>query len=81
MTALIEAVLAGLGVGLLIFLAIGVLVARAPAEPSPPYEDAATPYREGLHAAIRMQHIAHDLEQQIYAAAAGHLDEGPGRAP
>jgi hypothetical protein len=33
-------------------------------------EDRAAPYREGLHAAIRMQAAAQELEQQLYAEAA-----------
>jgi hypothetical protein len=32
-------------------------------------EDIAAPYREGLHAAVRLQTVAQDLEQQIYAEA------------
>lgn len=31
--------------------------------------DLAAPYRAGLHAAIRMQSVAQDLEQQLYAEA------------
>jgi hypothetical protein len=31
--------------------------------------DRAAPYREGLHAAIRMQVVAQELEQQLYAEA------------
>ena len=46
---------------------------REPAPP-PPIEDAAAPYREGLHAAVRMQRVAQDLEQQIYAEAAQHIN-------
>lgn len=39
---------------------------------SPAEEDLAAPYREGLHAAIRIQDVAHDLKQQIYAEALRH---------
>ncbi len=60
--------LAVVGLGFLILLAIGALDDKAPAPP--PAEDLATPYREGLHAAVRMQRVAQDLEQQIYAEAA-----------
>ena len=74
--AVVEAILAALGV---IFLA---LVARAAftgdvstATPAP--EDLAAPYREGLRTAIRMQKVAADLERQIYAEAARHLDGSP----
>jgi hypothetical protein len=38
----------------------------------PPEEDVAAPYREGLHAAVRMQRAAQDLEAQLYAEAARH---------
>jgi hypothetical protein len=68
----IEALLAVIGLLLLILLAIGALSEKTPV--SPPVEDAAAPYREGLHAAIRMQRVAQDLEQQIYAEAARHMD-------
>lgn len=64
--------LAIIGLVLLILLAIGALSDTAPI--APPTKDPATPYREGLHAAIRMQRVAQDLEQQIYAEAAQHLD-------
>lgn len=67
--------LAVIGLGFLILLAIGALSDIAPAPPS--IEDPATPYREGLHAAVRMQRIAQDLEQQIYAEAAQHMDAKP----
>ncbi len=33
-------------------------------------EDVAAPYREALHAAVRMQRVAQDLEAQMYAEAA-----------
>jgi hypothetical protein len=65
-------ILAVIGLGLLLLLAIGALAEKP--TPPPPTEDPATPYREGLHAAIRMQVVAQDLEQQIYAEAARHLD-------
>jgi hypothetical protein len=64
----LEAVLAVVGLVALVALAAGNLT-----EPEPPsIEDAAAPYREGLHAAIRMQRVAEELEQQIYAEAARH---------
>ncbi len=43
--------------------------ARPPAEP-----DLAAPYREGLHAAVRLQRSAQDLEAQIWAEAARYED-------
>jgi hypothetical protein len=64
--------LAVIGLGFLILLAIGALSDKPPAPP--PSEDLATPYREGLHAAVRMQRVAQDLEQQIYAEAAQYPD-------
>ena len=66
--AIIEAVLAVVGLGFLI------LVVCVPSPKKPPTDDLAAPYREGLHAAVRMQRVAQDLEQQIYAEAARHLD-------
>jgi hypothetical protein len=68
-------VLAVIGLGFLILLAIAALSDDTP--PPPPSEDPAAPYREGLHAAIRMQSVAQDLEQQIYAEAARRLDDKP----
>jgi hypothetical protein len=67
--------LAVIGLCFLILLAIAALDDKAPTPPPP--ESAATPYREGLHAAVRMQRVAQDLEQQIYAEAAQHLDAEP----
>lgn len=71
--AVVEAIMAVLGV---VFLALIVWVVVSPGLPqtSPGPEDLAAPYREGLHAAVRMQKVAADLEQQIYAEAARHLD-------
>lgn len=36
---------------------------------TPAEADLAAPYRSGLHAAVRMQAVAQDLEQQLYAEA------------
>ena len=71
--------LAAIGLVFLILLAIGALNDRAPAPP-PPIEDPAMPYREGLHAAVRMQRVAQDLEQQIYAEAAQHMNAEAGQS-
>ena len=68
----VEAVLAVLGVLFLVFILHVVLADED--ESVPEVEDLAGPYREGLHAAVRMQRIAQDLEQQIYAEAAHRLD-------
>jgi hypothetical protein len=48
--------------------------------PKPPSAepDLAGPYREGLHAAMRMQTVAQDLEQQMYAEAIRRANKGSG---
>jgi hypothetical protein len=74
--AAVEAILAA--VGLLTLVGLGVLLHDKAPSPPPLIEDAAAPYREGLHAAVRMQRVAQDLEQQIYAAAAQQLGAEPG---
>jgi hypothetical protein len=72
----IEAVLALIGLVVL----IGAVRRHLPRLPGrPPEEDRAAPYREGLHAAVRIQDVAHDLEQQIYAEALRHAKEDPER--
>jgi hypothetical protein len=68
--AVLEAILAVVGLLLLLRLAAEALSAEVPT--SPPTENVVAPYREGLHAAIRMQRVAQDLEQQIYTEAARH---------
>ncbi len=72
----LEAILAVVGLVLLILLAIAWLSDKAPV--TPPVEDPAAPYRQGLHAAVRMQRVAQDLEQQIYAEAERHMDDSGG---
>jgi hypothetical protein len=74
---LVEAVLAAIG-----FVAILWAVARWQTrdEPSQSEPELSTPYREGLQAAMRMQAVAQDLEQQLYAEArrhAGHEGQQP----
>jgi hypothetical protein len=65
---------------LLIFLLIGSLAEEKPSAKAPE-DDLAAPYREGLHAAVRLQRSAQDLEQQIWAEAARHADaESSGRS-
>jgi hypothetical protein len=63
----LAAVLTIVGLALLV-LAVYVFKERTSAPP-PQEADLAAPYREGLHAAIRMQGVAQDLEQQLYAEA------------
>jgi hypothetical protein len=55
-------------IGLLALIALAV-AALSDERSSPPEPDLAAPYREGLHAAIRLQRTAQNLEQQIYAEA------------
>jgi hypothetical protein len=63
-----------LGLTLVLILALlamfmaALRAADAP-PPPPPIEDPATPYREGLHTAIRLQTVAQDLAERIYAEA------------
>jgi hypothetical protein len=39
-------------------------------------EDVAAPYRDALHASVRIQRAAQEFEQQIYAEAARHAEPG-----
>jgi hypothetical protein len=59
-------------IGLLALIALAASALSQPA--GPPEPDLAAPYREGLHAAVRLQRSAQDLEQQIWAEAARHAD-------
>lgn len=77
MMAVIEAILAALGVLFLVVLALS-LVSRDETPAPPIEEDLAAPYREGLHAAARLQLAALDMEQRIYAEAARHMEDQPG---
>jgi hypothetical protein len=50
-----------------------------PADAPPVAEgDLAAPYREGLHAAMRIQVAVQDQEQQMYAEAIRHAGDDPG---
>lgn len=69
----VEAALAVIGLVFLLLLLIDSLKRGKPETPSPE-ADLAAPYREGLHAAVRLQRSAQDLEQQIWAEAARHAD-------
>jgi hypothetical protein len=71
---LIEAALALVG---LVALMGGIARWHMQREPAQvPEDDLAAPYREGLHAAIRMQGVAQDLKQQLYAEADKHVRDG-----
>jgi hypothetical protein len=65
--------LAIIGLVLLMLLALGAISDSSRHASAPPPDDPAAPYREGLHAAIRMQRVAQDLEQQLYTEAARQL--------
>ena len=66
----VETVLALVGLVTVILGAGRWQMGRIAAAAPPVEEDVAAPYREGLHAAVRMQRVAQDLEAQIYAEAA-----------
>jgi hypothetical protein len=74
--AAVEAILAGVGLLALLVLIIAVTSQSDPPTPPPPPDDLAAPYREGLHAAVRLQRSAQDLEQQIWAEAAEQSERG-----
>jgi uncharacterized protein YybS (DUF2232 family) len=67
-------VLAVIGLLTLIFLAWAFLDDLSS---SPPVDDLAAPYREGLHAAEHLQKIAADMEQRVQQAAAMQPDKPP----
>jgi hypothetical protein len=76
----LEAVLAMIGLAALIG-AIARWYSQRPPD-RPPEDDLAAPYREGLHAAIRMQGVAQDLKQQLYVEAARRaIDQREARQP
>jgi hypothetical protein len=71
----VEAVLAIIGLVALVGVIVGWQLRRM-AEPGAE-ADLAAPYREGLHAAIRIQGVAQELEQQIYAEALRYAEDKP----
>lgn len=71
----LEGFLALVGLVALICVPVGWWLIRRSAPP--PEEDVAAPYREGLHAAVRMQRVAQDLEARLYAEAASHANSPP----
>jgi hypothetical protein len=72
----LEAVLALVGLVALIG-AIGRWHIRGLSD-RPVEEDLAAPYREGLHAAVRIQGVAQDLKQQLYAEALRQAEDEAG---
>jgi hypothetical protein len=74
---LLEAALALIGLVSLIGAVVRWHLRRSSALP-PVEADLAAPYREGLHAAIRMQGVAQDLEQQMYAEAVRRAESQSG---
>ena len=71
----VEAILAVLGAAFVLLVVMAAFSAEN-SETVHVQEDLAAPYREGLHAAVRMQKVAADLEQQIYAEAAQRMGGG-----
>ncbi len=63
----LEAVLAVIGLLALVGAAVFWRMLRINAQPLE--EDLAAPYREVLHAAIRLQNAAQDAKQQLFAEA------------
>jgi hypothetical protein len=70
----LEAVLALIGLAALIALVVRWYVGPQPARPE---DNAAAPYLEGLHAAMRMHTVGQELEQQLYAEAMRQADQAP----
>jgi hypothetical protein len=73
----VEAILAVVGLVALVLLAIAVWPSQDAQVAPAPIEDRAAPYREALHAAVRLHRSAQDLEQQIWAEAARHQEPQP----
>jgi hypothetical protein len=72
----LEATLAVIGLAALIGAIILWQLQRLPGRPTS--KDLAAPYREGLHAAIRMQSSAQDSEHQLHAEAIRHAADDQG---
>jgi hypothetical protein len=70
---IIEAILAFLGLMALVMFLVAWLDHDEPS-PLPTEPDLAAPYLEGLHASVRLQRAAQDLEQQMYVEAAKNLE-------
>jgi hypothetical protein len=78
-----QIIVSTLAATLLVFLILFLLGASVGGRPPYSSEDnLAASYREGLSAAARLQRSAQDLEQQIWAEAARHIDaESSGSRP
>jgi hypothetical protein len=71
----LEAALGFIG---LVMLLGATLYWFSPPDPPVVEEDLAAPYREGLHAAMRLQSAARDLEQKMYTEAMRHAEGDTG---
>jgi hypothetical protein len=60
---------AALGFAGVVILLGAILHWLPPRDPRPAEADLAAPYREALHAAMRMQSAAYDMERQLYVEA------------
>jgi hypothetical protein len=56
---------------------VGAVLAYIHQQHAPAETDLAAPYRESLEAAARIQAVALDLEQQVYAEAMRHIAGEP----
>lgn len=77
---LIIAILAVIGLATVVNLGVRWHQRRPSAEPTPEV-DLAAPYREGLHAAMQLQSLAHDAERQLLIAALRHRGTDGGDPP
>lgn len=80
--AVLEIVLAAIGLVALVILAVVWASPEQPPAPMPeaPEVDLAAPYREGLEATLRIQMVAQALEQEMYAEAIRHAEPEPAPA-
>lgn len=67
-----------LGFAGLVMLLGGMLYWLSSPDPPVIEEDLAAPYREALHAGMRLQNAALDLEQQLYVEALRHSEDEAG---
>ncbi len=66
-------------IGLVVLLG-AMLYWLPPSDPPMIEEDLAAPYREALHTSVRLQRVAQDLEQQIYAEAMRQAEGDQGQS-